>query len=91
MQKLGTITDAWSATRVDIITIELLKRTRAKSDIPPAIKFKEFVVKNSIVFRNTIKEKCQQLKEFNSYWWTRVLSGDRGSSNYEIEISHADF
>ena len=40
--------------------------------------------------RNTIKQQCITLTQFNKNWWTRGLPGECGNANNRIEVSHID-
>ena len=50
----------------------------------------DFTPKNHQKIRAEIKERCNKLKAFNGYWWTKVVPGEPGNPNYQIEVSHAD-
>ena len=50
----------------------------------------EFTPRNHQKIRNEIKEKCNKLRSFNKYWWTKVVPGEPGNPNYQIEVSHVN-
>ena len=96
------ITEAWSASNVeskimwikaDRETIALMKHVKAEAQKKKQllnIEFMEFTPRNHQKIRNEIKEHCNKLRAFNKYWWTKVVPGEPGNPNYQIEVSHAD-
>ena len=76
--------------KVDRETMEMLRTVKKESETPIDIEFKEFTPRNHMIIQNQNKARCNALKEFNSHWWTRVISGKRGNHNYQIEMSHVD-
>ena len=93
------ITEAWSASNVDSKimwieadreTITLLKNVKAEAHRKQQtidIEFMEFMPRNHQQIRNDIKERCNKLRTFNKYWWTKVVPGEPGNPNYQIEVS----
>ena len=79
--------------KVDRETIAMMKHVKAeaqKKKQPLDIEFIEFAPRNHQKIRNEIKELCNKLRAFNNYWWTKVVPGEPGNPNYQIEVNHAD-
>ena len=82
------ITEAWSASnteskikwiKADRETIALMKQVKAdaqRKKTPINIEFMEFTPKNNQKIRAEIKERCNKLRAFNKYWWTKVVPGE---------------
>ena len=56
---------------------------------PIDVEFMEWTPGNHRQIREEIKERCAKLKEFNSHWWVKVVPGEPGNPNYQIEVSHS--
>ena len=48
----------------------------------------EWTPGNHREIREEIKERCNRLKNFNKDWRTKVVPGEPGNPNYQIEVSH---
>ena len=49
----------------------------------------EWTPGNHRQIREEIKKRCNRLKNFNNYWWTKVVPGEPGNPNCQIEVSHS--
>ena len=78
------------ADRETIALIKKVKQNAQRNKTPFDLEFMEFTPKNHMKVRTEIKERCNKLREFNSYWWTKVVPRERGNPNYQIEVSHVD-
>ena len=78
--------------KADRQTISLIKHVKAEATRkkqPIDIEFMEWTPGNHRKIREEIKERCAKLKEFNAHWWVKVLPGEPGNPNYQIELSHS--
>ena len=95
------ITEAWSASNVyskimwikaDRETINIIIPVKAEAHRkkqPIDINFMEWTPGNHRQIREEIKERCNRLKNFNKYWWTKVVPGEPSNPNYQIEVSNS--